>query len=458
MGVLDKKKFFILGFGRSGRAVAQLLAQQGRSVHVYDDEVAALEWSLDNTALDGAEDFISRAEAATVEQSLLECDCLVVSPGVPLDHPLVTKARENNLEVTGELEVAYQIFSVTFDASIVGVTGTNGKSTVVNLLGDIFTAGGRRNVVAGNIGTPFSEVVAAEESLDVVVLEISSFQLDTISEFKSDVAVLLNVAADHLDRYQESFDNYAASKARILNGMSKDETFVYNAEDETCRRIAESFPGRKIPFSSAKDLDEGAFRKGDTIYRSHDGIDEPVMPVADFKPVGIHNLENALAAIATATVFGLDVPSIRKGLLEYRPLPHRMELTRVINGVAYINDSKATNVDATIKSIRSIDGDLVLIIGGQDKSGDFKVLRNHLSHVKQAILIGEAREKIRAALKGSCELVDARTMKEAVERAGRTTVAGDTVLLAPACASFDMFKNYAERGECFRDEVASLEK
>jgi len=458
MGVLEKKKFFVLGFGRSGRAVAQLLAQQGRSVHVYDDEIAALEWSLDNTAVEGIEDFIKHAEAATVEQSLLECDCLVVSPGVPLDHPLVAKARESQIEIVGELEVAYQVFSVTFDASIVGVTGTNGKSTVVNLLGDTFTAAGQRNVVAGNIGTPFSEVVSEEESLDVVVLEISSFQLDTISEFKSDIAVLLNVAADHLDRYEESFDNYAASKARILNGMGKDGTFVYNAEDKICRKIAESFLGRKLPFSSARNLDRGAYRKDDTICRRQDGAEEAVMPIADFKPVGVHNLENALAAVAVASASGVDVPSIREALKGYRPLPHRMELTRVINGVAYINDSKATNVDATIKSVRSIDNDLVLIMGGQDKSGDFTVLRNHLSHVKQVILIGEAKEKIRAALEGSCELVEAQTMGEAVERAGRTTVAGDTVLLAPACASFDMFKNYADRGERFRDEVEALEK
>jgi UDP-N-acetylmuramoylalanine--D-glutamate ligase len=349
------------------------------------------------------------------------------------------------------LELAYHFCS----GDIVGVTGTNGKSTVVSLLGLIFQSAGRRHVVAGNIGTPFASVVE-EGSFDVIVLEISSFQLDTISDFKARVAVLLNVTADHLDRYDKSFDKYVDSKSRILNRADDSTWFVYNEEDAVCRSVASVFGGNKIPFSSAKSLDAGVYLQDGAIVRRWGGDVEPVLAVKDFSPVGIHNLENAMAAVAAATPFDVDASVVAAALKAYRPLPHRMELARVAGGVAYINDSKATNVDATIKSVRSIDGPVVLIMGGLDKNGDYVPLIEHLGKVKRVVLIGEATKRIEAALGKHCDVCRAGTMDDAVKTASESTVSGDTVLLAPACASFDMFHDYAARGDAFKAAVGSL--
>ena len=384
------------------------------------------------------------------DDPLSGCDCLVVSPGVPMDHAIIRSAVTRGLPVTGELEIAY-----TFSSSrIIGVTGTNGKSTVVSMIGDILDTAEVAHTVAGNIGTPFSDVV--DDAGDVTVLEISSFQLDTIDDFKCDVAVLLNITPDHLDRYDESMDNYAASKARILNRADSSTYFVYNADDRACVRIAGAHAGPKIAFSSSQILDRGIYSDGAAIVRRLGPSADTVLPLDDFPPVGIHNLENAMAAIGSVVAFDIDDRSIRSALSGYTPLPHRMEIVRVLDDVTYINDSKATNVDATSKSVRSIEGPVILILGGLDKSGDFGVLAGLGDRIKHVVLIGDAAAKIRAALTGHIEMSDAGDMQDAVASARRLSSPGDTVLLAPACASFDMFKNYQERGEVFRAAVNGL--
>jgi UDP-N-acetylmuramoylalanine--D-glutamate ligase len=324
------------------------------------------------------------------------------------------------------------------------------------MLGNILKTAGRRCIVAGNIGVPLSDVVVSGEVFDTIVLEISSFQLDTITDFRADVAVLLNVTEDHLDRYNDSLDEYAASKSRILNRSDDDTFFVYNHEDRICQRIAGDFHGRKIAFSSNTVLDEGVFARQGAIVRSWAGQVEEIIPIREFSPVGIHNLENAMAAVAAVTPYEVDTRHIHESLKSYRPLPHRMELTRVVGGVAYINDSKATNVDAAIKSVRSIEGPVVLIMGGLDKSSDFRPMVDQLSRVKRVFLIGAAAEKIRSVIGEHCEVGEASSMEEAVGEASKNATAGDTVLLAPACASFDMFKDYADRGNAFRDAVNRL--
>jgi UDP-N-acetylmuramoylalanine--D-glutamate ligase len=450
--LLNNKRFLVMGMGKSGKAVARLLALKGFAVVVTDDDPAVVSSALTGPELAGLANRVDAVPVDTAVRTLAGCGAVIASPGVPMDHPLIRASRENRVTVTGEVEVAFGYCS----SPIIGVTGTNGKSTVVNVLGRIFEAAGKKTVVAGNIGTPFSSVVESGESYDMVVLEISSFQLDTIIDFRTDVAVLLNVTADHLDRYDDSFELYAKSKARILNRARSNTLFVYNADDPVCVRIAEGFSGDKLPFSSSRALDEGvSYEHGEIILRRH-GIVEPVIKRDGFPPIGVHNLENAMASVAAVTPFDIDLGHIRRALRDYTALPHRMEIVRKVGGITYINDSKATNVDATIKSLRSIEEKVVLILGGSDKNLDFHPLLDHLHRVKEVILIGQTREKIRSVLVGCCEISDAGTLEEAVRRAAAVASPGDTVLLAPACASFDMFSNYAHRGEVFRRAVQAL--
>jgi UDP-N-acetylmuramoylalanine--D-glutamate ligase len=324
------------------------------------------------------------------------------------------------------------------------------------VIGKILETAGIRSAVAGNIGNPFAELIAQGSDCEVIVLELSSFQLDTITDFKSDVAVLLNVTPDHLDRYHHSFDEYAASKARILNRSDDNTWFVYNRDDAVCGRIAGGFGGNAIPFSSTTRLEDGLFLEGDEIKWGRSGRVETILSSNEFKPVGIHNLENAMAAVAAVAPFEIETAAVRDALRSYRPLPHRMEVVRVTGGVTYINDSKATNVDATVKSLMSIKTGAILILGGKDKEGDFRALIPHLGRVRVVVLIGEASAAIRTALNGHCDLTEATDMQKAVETARDHAIAGDTVLLAPACASFDMFSNYQERGEVFSSCVNSL--
>jgi UDP-N-acetylmuramoylalanine--D-glutamate ligase len=455
MAFLDDKRYFVLGIGMSGRSATKLLAVDGREVVAYDENAEVLDDFSRSVDAEGFADRVSIVGPDAAASVMAGCDRVVVSPGVPLNHPLVEAARGRGIPVDSEIEAAFHYTR----ADIVGVTGTNGKSTTVGVIGNIFEAAGVRSVVAGNVGKPFADVVGAGGAYETIVLELSSFQLDTITEFKVDVAVLLNVTPDHLDRYHHSFDEYAESKSRILNRANTETWFVYNADDRVCRRIADGFGGNKMPFSSSgrPDSENAVFLDGGEIVRLRGGDVEKVIAAGEFTPVGVHNMENAMASVGAATAMDVSLPDIRGGLRTYRPLPHRMELVRVVGGVAYINDSKATNVDATVKSLMGIDGGVALILGGKDKEGVFKMLIPHLEKARKVILIGEAAGVIRAALEGHCDMEEAADMAAAVGAAAKYTRSGDTVLLAPACASFDMFDNYQHRGEVFRSCVNALE-
>jgi len=444
------KTFFVHGMARSGRAAAMLLADKGRAVLVSDDSDDVLR------ALDADADFahagdITRVRGADAEKTVEQCDCLVLSPGVPIDHPLVTRARAVGVAVIGEIEAAFHFTH----ARIVGVTGTNGKSTVVGIIGEILAQSGSDVIVAGNVGTPFSEVVR-ENDPETLVLELSSFQLDTIDEFRVDVAVLLNVTPDHLDRYHNSLEEYAASKSRILNRAAGETFYVYNADDTYASEFATGYDGPKAAFSSSRRIENGVFVEDGNIHRQWRGNDELILPRGEFTPVGIHNAANATAAVAATIPFGVGADVVRSALRAYRPLPHRMELVRVVGGVAYVNDSKATNVDAALKSLASLDGGAIIILGGRDKEGDFSPLVSFAGRIRLAVLIGEAREKIASVLAGHCETEFANDMTNAVRACSTAAQVGDTVLLAPACASFDMFDSYQHRGEVFRDCVNAL--
>jgi UDP-N-acetylmuramoylalanine--D-glutamate ligase len=445
MNFRDLENFFVFGLARSGRAVAALLWEHGYGVTAWDENP--------DTVADFAQtaDGVRVATTADWKVSLEKSDCLIVSPGVPLDHRLVAHARSHAVPVVGEIEAAWHFT----EARLVGVTGTNGKSTVVGVIGEILRQGGIDVDVAGNIGRPFAESVR-EGTHDVVVLELSSFQLDTIDRFHVDVAVLLNVTPDHLDRYHGSFEEYASSKRRILNHSRPHALYVYNADDDVASALAPRYHGPSFGFSSSRELDEGVFERDGAIVRRVGGVEDEVLRRSEFTPVGVHNLENAMASVAAARAFDVALDDIRAALRIYRSLPHRMELVRVIGGVAYVNDSKATNVDATVKSLQSIDGGTIVILGGRDKDGDFSLLVPHVGRVRLAVLIGEAAAVIRRALEGHCELAEADDMTTAVRAAAQRASAGDTVLLAPACASFDMFDNYQERGEAFRKAVNTI--
>jgi UDP-N-acetylmuramoylalanine--D-glutamate ligase len=447
----QSETFLVVGMARSGVAVSGLLASRGKDVRVCDDDPAVLRSFAES---DIAREFAGGIQSVAPEEAVgvaRSVDCVVVSPGVPDGHRVMQAARSADVRIVGEIEAAWH----ETRARVIGVTGTNGKSTTVGVIGAILLAAGVDVVVAGNVGTPLSDVVR-ERDPGTLVLELSSFQLDTIDEFHAEVAVLLNVTPDHLDRYDHSFEKYAASKARILNGATADSWFVFNSEDETARAIATRHSGKAIPFSSRRTLDRGVFVEGPSIVRAWDGGRSVVADRSDFKPIGVHNLENALASIAAVIPFGVTDQTIREALRSYRPLPHRMELVRTLDGVVYVNDSKATNVDATIKSLMSIDGPVIVILGGRDKDGDFASLVPQVARVKRAVLIGEARATIRASIEAHCDAVDATDMRDAVSTAHASAVAGDTVLLAPACASFDMFRNYQHRGEVFRECVNAL--
>jgi UDP-N-acetylmuramoylalanine--D-glutamate ligase len=444
------RKFFVLGMARSGVAVSLLLARAGKRVAVFDDDTAVLDKFMAGGAA-RANAGIEAVAAARAAEVAASSDCVVVSPGVALEHPVLVHARSAGVPVVGEIEAAYAFTR----ARIVGVTGTNGKSTTVGVIGDILKAGGVDVVVAGNVGTALADVLRARDP-ETLVLELSSFQLDTIDRFHVDVAVLLNVTPDHLDRYHHSFDEYAASKARILNRAGAETFYVYNAEDRVASDLAKTHGGPAVAFSSRRALEAGVFYHGESIVRVWKGKRDVVIRRDEFTPVGVHNLENALASVAAVIPFDIPLDTMRSALRAYRPLPHRMELVRVVDGVAYINDSKATNVDATAKSLASIAGPVVVILGGRDKEGDFGALLPYLKSARRAVLIGEARGVIARALAGRIDLAEASDMADAVRTARASARPGDTVLLAPACASFDMFRNYQERGEVFRASVNAL--
>jgi len=446
MGFRDHKNILVVGMARSGRAVCALLSANGCNVTAWDDNPRVLSES-DPESL-GA----TAASTETVEKAARTADCVVVSPGVPADNRIISVAKDVQVPVVGEIEAAYHFTN----ARIVAVTGTNGKSTTVGVIGAILERAGIDVTVAGNVGAPFADAVR-ERDYDTIVLELSSFQLDTIDEFRADVTVLLNVTPDHLDRYDGSFDAYAASKGRLLLNASEDTLYVFNDVDDVARSMVASNPGPSIGFSSEGELETGVYLHDGNFVRRLDGTASAVMPRSGFSPVGVHNAENALASIAAIIPFGIDDDTVRDALREYRALPHRMELVRVINGVGYINDSKATNVDATAKSIRSVEGSCVVILGGRDKDGNFASLVPLKTSVRRAILIGESASVIRSALESHWDVEMASDMMDAVRRASEVAEPGDTVLLAPACASFDMFANYEERGEAFRASVNQLE-
>jgi UDP-N-acetylmuramoylalanine--D-glutamate ligase len=446
---LKDKKITVVGLARTGVAVARFLVERGALVTVTDmKDEAALSQFLEK--LSGLP--ISFELGRHEEKSFLSSDLIVVSPGVPMEIAPIQLARDRKRPVISEIELA----SIFIHAPILAITGTNGKTTTTTLAGEIFRGCGFRTFVGGNIGNPLIDLAITGEAVDRVVAEISSFQLEGIAGFHPKVAVLLNITEDHLDRY-DSFEDYAAAKARIFENMDSSDFAVLNMDDPMV--AASSLTGigaRIVPMSREKELPQGIFYRDGLITYRWEGMEE-LFPTAGFQLKGVHNLDNIMAALASTLLLGCDAGRARKTVEGFRGLPHRMELVASTAGVSWYNDSKGTNVGSVVKSLESFAKGVTLIAGGRDKGGDYAPLAGLVrERVDHLILIGEAREKIRSALGGLTDTRLAESLEEAVAVAREVTAAGGVVLFSPACSSFDMFKNYEERGERFAELVRSM--
>ncbi len=438
----------VLGAARSGMAVARLLKAQGASVFVSDKkprEEAAQQMQL----LDGIG---VEYEFGSHSDRLFDADFMVVSPGVPSNLNLVQHAMKVGLNVYSEVEVA----SWFCRAPIVAITGSNGKTTTTTLIGKIFEKSGRKTVVAGNIGYPISDYVADMDEDAVAVLEVSSFQLDHVDTFKPKVAVLLNITPDHLDRY-ENYQAYMNSKFRIFVNQSADDTSVYSHDDEAVDKHCRDLQTIRKPFSVKEKISCGGFEENGKVYLIENGEPVYLIESKEIRIRGVHNLYNSIASALAARALGVPAEVIADTLREFPGVEHRLEPVRVLDGVKYINDSKATNVDAVWYALGSYESPIVLIAGGKDKGNDYSPLFEPVKKkVRAMILIGLAAPKMQKEFADKTKCVMAASMEDAVAKARREAKKGDVVLLSPACASFDMFQDYEHRGREFKRLVMEL--
>ncbi len=447
---LKNKRVLVVGLGKSGLAAARFLKAQGARVTVSDSRPAATVTELPQLLDEGIMVEAGSHGLLTFRRQEL----IVVSPGVPASVPELKQVRALGMRIVGELELGAQFLQ----GEIVAVTGSNGKTTTTSLLGEIFAASGRPTLVGGNIGRPVVEMVAESTPATWNVLEISSFQLETIESFHPHIALVLNITPDHLDRHG-SFENYAAAKARITENQTSRDFLILNAEDKATQRVAANSRAQIFWFSRQRPVKQGAFVHGEGIFfrAAEGGTPEPVMPVAEIPLVGAHNIENVLAAVTAGRVAGVGVEVIRGAVARFQAVEHRLEFVRELEGVRYFNDSKATNVDATMKALEAFPGGVHIILGGKDKDSDYRTLGQLLAeHAKTVITVGSAAEKIETQLAGVAKIERAGTLDKAVAIAHRNATSGDVVLLAPACASFDQFESYEHRGRYFKELVSGL--
>lgn len=435
----------VLGLARTGSETARFLVRQGAEVLVSDCRSEA-ELGREKRALSGlpVRFFLGGEETAW----LGGVDLLVTSPGVPAENPLLQGARKRGIEVVSEIELACRFLR----APLVAITGTNGKSTTTTLIGEMLKAKGLKTFVGGNIGTPLIGFVA--EDWDWGVVEVSSFQLEWVEEFRPRIAVLLNLTEDHLDRYAD-FTSYCEAKERIFSAQAEGDIAVLNRDDSLVWSMRERVCSRVISFGWSE-VREGVYAtQREIVWRGEPG--EEKFPLSRVKIQGVHNVENLMAAIAVAKSVPVPAEIIQRVIEEFPGLEHRLEFVREKNGVRFYNDSKGTNVGAVAKSLASFSAPVILIAGGVDKGGDYRILKDEVKRqVKKLILFGAAKEKIQSALGHLTETAMVENLAAAVQEAYRCSRPGDVVLLSPACSSFDMFQNYAERGKVFKTLVQNL--
>jgi UDP-N-acetylmuramoylalanine--D-glutamate ligase len=448
------KTALVVGAGRSGLASARFLLERGASVVLTD---AKSEQALETEVAPLKE--IARHSGELILQleghkkdSFRECDFVVVSPGVSLALPEFEISRQSGIPIMAEVELAYR----HLNGKIIGITGSNGKTTTTTLVSELMAGAGFKTYAAGNIGVPLISLAANSSSEDIYSVELSSFQLEGIREFRPFIGSILNLTPDHLDRYA-GFEKYIEAKKRIFMNQRNSDFAVLNADDARTEAIAAAVPSKPVLFSRHRNLDNGAFvRNGRIIYKDEAG-EKDLFSVNAIGLKGAHNLENVLAACAMAILAGASAESLEESVRKFKGVEHRIEWVGEFQGVQYYNDSKATNVDAAIKALEAFPGGILLIAGGRDKNGDFSVMKKLVrERVKHLVLIGEAANKIRTALSDATDTSGAGTMQEAVLMCRRFARPGDVVLLAPACASFDMFGNYEQRGRVFKEAVRAL--
>ncbi|AJF07292.1 UDP-N-acetylmuramoyl-L-alanine--D-glutamate ligase [Geoalkalibacter subterraneus] len=440
------KNVLIVGGGKTGLALLGFFLRQGARVTLSDRR--------DETRIPQVE--IMRRAGVTLDlgghdpAKFKNADLIVVSPGVSLTQPAISAAIEAGVPVWGEIEVAARVLN----APLVAITGTNGKSTVTTLIGRIFEKCGSKTFVGGNLGQPLIEA-EREHDWDWIIAEISSFQLEAVQTFRPRHALLLNISEDHLDRY-DAMEDYMAAKARIFAAQTENDWAILNSEDSLVQKIAHQGRARRIQFSSRQVLEEGMGFDGRDIVWRHDGS-EKRFPAAELKLAGIHNIENVMAALIPPLLEGCPAETAWEAVCRFTGLPHRMTHVRTLDGVSWYDDSKATNVGSVVKSLEGPAAPIILIAGGKDKGGDYGPLRDLVAgKVACLILIGEAAARMEQDLAGTTRIERAADLAEAVQTAHRLATAGTTVLLSPACSSFDMFRDFEDRGDQFASLVRQL--
>jgi len=447
---LRGKRVLVVGLARTGVATALFCAARGGNVTATDarteseigEGIASLRTAGVNLELGGHR-----------ENIFLEQDLIVPSPGVPADAPLLQAARAKGITIWSEVELADRFL----DGRLIGITGSNGKTTTTSLIEHILKNTGFSTILAGNIGTPLIARVEQTSNATITVAELSSFQLELIETFRPNISVFLNLTADHLDRHH-TLEAYGRAKARIFENQTEADSAVLNADDPATAALAPAKP-HVYWFSRKQRLAQGACVRENEIVFRHDGEEEAVLNLRDIPLAGAHNVENVLAAVAATRLAGAEPAAIAKGVCSFAGVEHRLEFVAEIAGVRYYNDSKATNVDATLKALDAFPGRILIVLGGKDKDSDYTVLQGPLREKAiLALLIGAAAEKIEKQIAGNVAIERAGTIERAVEIASHASRPGDVVLLAPACASFDQFQNYEHRGRVFKDLVHHLER
>jgi UDP-N-acetylmuramoylalanine--D-glutamate ligase len=442
---LEGKTFLVMGLARTGQECARFLAGRGAKVWVSDLR-SAHELQAETAGLAGLP--IGFRLGGEDKNWLDGIDYVIPSPGVPMENVLLKQATARAIPVLSEIELASRFFR----APLAAITGTNGKSTTTTLIGEMLKVAGKKVFVGGNLGAPF--IGAAKEQWDWGVVEISSFQLEWVEEFRPRIALLLNVSEDHLDRYT-TFADYRAAKERIFAAQTADDVAILNRDDPLVWAARERVRARVVSFGF-DEVRAGVFACADEIIW-RDGASEERFSLGEVKIQGVHNVENIMAAIAAARCAGVDRVSIQQVLKSFPGLEHRLEFVREKDGVRYYNDSKGTNVGAVVKSLASFSAPVILLAGGVDKGGDYGVLAAEIQQkVRRLILFGAAKEIVAGALGHLTETVIVEDIQSAVRDAAEHARAGDVVLLSPACSSFDQFRNYAERGTIFKKLVRQL--
>lgn len=445
---MQGKKVTVVGLARTGVAVANLLTERGCSVTVTD--IKSPDELSENVAK--LKKGINLDLGRHTERFFTEADLIIISPGVRIDNPLLEKARKKRVEIISEIELAFTLTQTP----LIAVTGTNGKSTTTTLIGNILKECGKKVVVGGNIGDPLVDEIVKGGDKDFIVAEISTFQLEAVKTFRPHISVILNISPDHLDRHQD-IEEYIGLKKRIYMNQRESDYLILNYDDPVLKQLKSDIVSQVLFFSKNRMDERGVFVDGNEIFFNDQKGTRKIGVLEELGEMGKRNLENVLAVLTSGLVLRLDKEGMFRAVRDFQGLPHRIEFVKEIKGVKFINDSKGTNVGAVINSLNSFSEPIVLIAGGKDKGSDYELLKEHIrGRVKKIVLLGESREKMRKALNGECKINMAENLQEAVIKSFEKAGPGDVVLFSPACASFDMFKDFEDRGNQFKEIVRGL--